>query len=42
MAITLTGIRDGHRVTITVTRTGGEATITRQHHPECPCRTRTR
>jgi hypothetical protein len=37
MPVTLTGVRDGHRILITVTRTPGPATITREHHPECPC-----
>jgi hypothetical protein len=36
---TIVGIRDGHRVTITVTGQPGSASITRQHHPECPCHT---
>lgn len=35
----IVGIRDGHRVTITVTGHAGTAVITREHHPECPCRT---
>ena len=35
----LAGIRDGHRIAITVTGPAGSATITRAHHPDCPCRT---
>lgn len=39
MTTTLVGFRDGHRVTITVTGPPGGVTITRQHHPDCPCHT---
>lgn len=35
----ITGIRDGHRVIITVTRPNGVTRIVREHHPECPCYT---
>jgi hypothetical protein len=35
----IVGIRDGHRVTTTVTGPAGSVTIDRQHHPDCPCRT---
>lgn len=33
----LVGIRDGHRVIITVTGRRGTMTVTRRHHPDCPC-----
>lgn len=34
----ITGIRtDGHRIITTVTRRSGTMTVTRRHHPECPC-----
>lgn len=33
MPTTLTGVRDGHRILITVTRTNGTATISRQEIP---------
>jgi hypothetical protein len=36
MPVTLTGVRDGHRIITTVTRMDGIARITREHHPECP------
>lgn len=39
MPTTVTGIRDGHRITITITGPTGARTITRRHHPDCPCRT---
>ncbi len=35
----LVGIRAGHRILITVTGPRGNMTVTREHHPECPCRT---
>lgn len=35
----LAGIRDGHRIIITVTGPRGTMTVTRTHHPDCPCRT---
>lgn len=33
----ITGIRDGHRIITTVTGPPGAITISRQHHPDCPC-----
>lgn len=36
----IVGIRDGHRVTITVTGPAGAMRVDRQHHPNCPCQTR--
>ncbi|HSE05972.1 MAG TPA: hypothetical protein VLK35_17625 [Methylomirabilota bacterium] len=35
----LVGIRDGHRIITTVTGPRGNMTVTRRHHPDCPCRT---
>ncbi|MFF8100151.1 hypothetical protein ACF07S_10305 [Streptomyces sp. NPDC016640] len=35
----IVGNRGGHRYTITVTGRRGTATITRTHHPDCPCHT---
>lgn len=37
----ITGIRAGHRIITTVTRRPDGMTVTRQHHPECPCRRKT-
>lgn len=33
----ITGIRDGHRIITTVTRHPDHMTVTRGHHPHCPC-----
>lgn len=35
----ITGIRGGHRIITTVTRQPDGMTVTRAHHPDCPCRT---
>jgi len=34
------GIRHGHRVITTVSGPMGALTFSRQHHPDCTCRTR--
>ncbi|MFF2100892.1 hypothetical protein [Streptomyces sp. NPDC058202] len=36
----IVGIRDGHRVITTVNGQPGALSISRQHHPNCPCRRR--